>query len=199
VADWDRIAPTLEGELVRVEPLDRRHAAGLRAAADDPEIWRWIPVDAGASDEAFDQWFEAALAASAAGEEAAFAIIDRATGTPIGSTRFGALRPEHRGLEIGWTWLARHAWRTGANTETKLLLLGYAFGELDCIRVELKTDALNERSREAITGIGAQFEGVFRSHMLVRDGVIRDSAYYSITAADWPAVQGALRARLASH
>jgi RimJ/RimL family protein N-acetyltransferase len=199
VASWDHLAPTLEGALVRVEPLAAHHQEALRKAADDPEVWRWISFDASASPEAFQQWFKTSLDASAAGHEAAFAIVDRSTNLPIGSSRFLALRPEHRSLEIGWTWLRQSAWRTGANTETKLLLLGYAFDELGCIRVELKTDERNERSRAAIAEIGAQFEGIFRNHMIVRDGAIRHSAYYSITNEDWPAVRAALRARLERH
>jgi RimJ/RimL family protein N-acetyltransferase len=194
---WERIAPTLEGTLVRVEPLAAAHEAGLRQAAADPQIWRWMPLDASASAAHFERWFSDALAQSAAGTEAAFVIIGRASNAVLGSTRYLALSPEHRGLEIGWTWLAPTAWRTGVNIETKLLLLGYAFETLGCVRVELKTDARNERSRAAIEGIGARFEGILRQHRVLADGTLRDSAYYSVLDSEWPAVAAALRERLA--
>jgi RimJ/RimL family protein N-acetyltransferase len=123
-------------------------------------------------------------------------VRDRVTGAPLGSTRYLALRPEHHGLEIGWTWLARGAWGTGANTETKLLLLEHAFGELGCIRVEFKTDARNERARAALAALPARFEGVFRKHMVVRGGELRDSAWYSILDDEWPEVRRGLEARV---
>ena len=112
--------------------------------------------------------------------------------TAVGSTRFLALRPEHRSLEIGWTWLAPSAWGTGANTEAKLLQLEHAFEVLGCRRVEFKTDALNERARPALAALPAEFEGIHRKHMLVRDGENRDSAWYSVVDDDWPAVRGRL-------
>jgi RimJ/RimL family protein N-acetyltransferase len=196
---WDRLGPTLEGRLVRVEPLAEAHEAELREAAGDPDIWRWLPLNAGSSPELFHDWLLDALERKEAGAEAPFVIVDRATGVAIGSTRFLALRPEHRGLEIGWTWLAPSQWRSGANVETKLLLLGYAFEQLECIRVEFKTDELNERSRAALAGIGAEFEGILRSHMIVRGDVIRDSAYYSVIAREWPNVRARLQGRLQAH
>lgn len=199
ILEWDRLAPTLEGRLVRVEPLAEEHEAELLQAAGDPEIWRWMPLNAGSSAELFHRWLLDALERKAAGEQAPFVVIDRASGAAIGSTRLLALRPEHRGLEIGWTWLEPSSWRSGANVETKLLLLGYAFEQLECIRVEFKTDQLNERSRAALAGIGAQFEGIFRSHMIVRGDVIRDSAYYSIIAREWPKVRAGLQQRLGTH
>jgi RimJ/RimL family protein N-acetyltransferase len=196
---WDPIAPVLEGTLVRVEPLDERHKAGLRAAGGDPAIWRWMPLDAGASDAQFERWWADAVEHNAARTEAVFVIVEREKDIVVGSTRYCALSPEHRALEIGWTWLAPAAWRSGINLETKLLLLGYAFEELGCIRVELKTDALNERSRAAIAGIGAQFEGIFRNNRIRADGTFRDSAYYSVIDSEWPGVAAALRGRLAAH
>ena len=119
-----------------------------------------------------------------------------ASGTPIGSSRYLELRPEHGVLEIGWTWLAPTAWGTGANVEAKLLQLGHAFERLGARRVEFKTDALNERSRAALAALPAAFEGVFRKHMLVRDGENRDSAWYAIVDDDWPAVRANLLRRL---
>ena len=115
----------------------------------------------------------------------------------VGSTRFLALRPEHGSVEIGWTWLHPSAWGTGANLEAKLLQLGHAFESWGCRRVELKTDALNDRSRGALEAIGATFEGIHRKHMLVRAGENRDSAWYSVTDDDWPSVRSHLEARLA--
>jgi RimJ/RimL family protein N-acetyltransferase len=196
VWDAEQLRRTLEGALVRLEPLREQHREPLREAASDPEIWRWMPLNASASAEMFARYFDRALER---GETEMFATIDRASGVAIGATGYHALRPEHRGLEIGGTWLRPASWRSGANVETKLLLLEHAFGELDCIRVEFKTDALNERSRKAIEGIGARYEGIFRSHMIVRVDVIRDSAYYSVIASEWPAVRRELRERLARH
>jgi RimJ/RimL family protein N-acetyltransferase len=185
----------LEGRLVVVEPLGPEHEEGLSVAAADPEVWRWLSVP-GYRPEVFAQWFEETLAAADEGREIPYAIVLRETGEPVGSSRYLTLRPEHRGLEIGWTWHAPTVWGTGANVETKLLLLGQAFELLGCMRVEFKTDARNERSRAALAALPAQFEGVFRKHMLVRDGELRDSAYYAITDDDWPAVKDALTARL---
>jgi RimJ/RimL family protein N-acetyltransferase len=117
----------------------------------------------------------------------------------VGSTRYLTLRPEHAGLEIGSTWYRRDLWGTGVNVESKLLLLEHAFERLGCRRVEFKTDARNERSRAALAALPAQFEGVFRKHMLVRGGERRDSAYYSIVDDEWPAVRASLEHRLAER
>src|ERR671917_979350 len=193
---WKNLTSVLEGDIVRLEPLARRHEERLFEAAHDERVWRWMHYDAGESRETFHSWLEDALAASSAGTEAAFATVDAATGEPVGSTRYLALRPEHRGLEIGWTWLAPSHWRTGANVEAKLLMLEHAFERLGCMRVELKTDRRNERSRRAMEALPARFEGVFRKHMLLPDGTVRDSAYYSIVDEDWPEVRANLRRRL---
>jgi RimJ/RimL family protein N-acetyltransferase len=186
----------LEGKIVRLEPLARRHEKGLFEAARDERVWRWMPYDAGGSRQKFHAWLEDALAASAAGTEAAFATVDAGTGEPVGSTRYLSLRPEHRGLEIGWTWLAPAHWQTGANVEAKLMMLEHAFQRLGCLRVEFKTDSRNERSRAALAALPAQFEGIFRKHMLVRGGERRDSAYYSIIDDEWPEVRGNLMRRI---
>lgn len=193
---WERIAPRLEGELVVVEPLAPEHEDGLWNAANDERIWTWMPVNAIESRETFAAWFAEALERTAAGLDQAFVVLDARSGSPLGSTRYLALRPEHRGLEIGWTWLSSKAWGTGANVEAKLLLMGHAFDELGCMRVEFKTDALNERSRAALEALPARFEGIFRKHMLVRDGALRDSAWYAVTDEEWPAVRQNLRERL---
>ena len=193
---WEGIAPRLEGAVVVVEPLAPVHEDGLWEAAFDPSVWRWMPVNAIESRETFAAWFAEAVERTAAGLDQAFAVLDAGTGAPLGSTRYLALRPEHRGLEIGWTWLSVDAWGTGANVEAKLLLMGHAFDDLGCIRVEFKTDALNERSRGALEALPARFEGIFRKHMVVRDGALRDSAWYSVTDEEWPAVRQNLLDRL---
>jgi RimJ/RimL family protein N-acetyltransferase len=193
---WKNLASVMEGEIVRLEPLAYRHEEGLFEVAQDGRIWRWMPYDPGGSRESFSAWFGDALAASSAGTEAAFATVDVATGEPVGSTRYLALRPEHRGLEIGWTWLAPARWQTGANVEAKLLMLDHAFERLGCLRVEFKTDSRNERSRAALAALPARFEGIFRKHMLVRDGERRDSAYYSIVDDEWPEVRENLSRRI---
>ena len=193
---WENLESVLEGGIVRLEPLARRHEQGLFEAAQDERIWRWMPYDASASPETFHAWLEDALAASESETEGAFATVEAGTGEPVGSTRYLALRPEHRVLEIGWTWLAPAYWQTGANVEAKMLMLEHAFERLGCLRVEFKTDSRNERSRAALAALPAQFEGIFRKHMLVRGGERRDSAYYSIIDDEWPKVRDNLRRRI---
>lgn len=135
-----------------------------------------------------------ALAAAAAGTEIPLVSIGHKG--IIGSTRYLALRPEHRSVEIGWTWLQPSAWGTGANAEAKLLQLEHAFEKFGCRRVEFKTDALNERARAALEALGATFEGIQRKHMLVRDGESRDSAWYAVVDDDWPRVRALVEERL---
>ncbi len=187
--------PTLEGRIVRLEPLAAAHADDLWEASRDPRVWRWLPIVQPQAREEWSDWMNGALERTTAGIELAFATVLRATGRPVGSTRYLALRPEHRSLEIGWTWLAPSAWGTGANAEAKLLQLEHAFDVLGCRRVEFKTDARNERARAALAGLPARFEGIHRRHMLVRDGVNRDSAWYSVVDDEWPDVRAELRAR----
>jgi len=194
---WDELTTCLEGQIVVLEPLQAHHEERLWAASRHPEIWTWtIPV--GESREFFDRWFQTSLALTEDRAECVFATIDRSSGEVIGSTRLHTLRPEHRGLEIGATWLVPAAWRTGANTEAKLLMLEHAFERLGCMRVEFKTDARNERSRAAIEALPAQFEGIFRKHMLIPGIGVRDSAYYSVIDDDWPEVRANLERRLAA-
>ena len=188
----------LEGERVRLEPLSRRHLVGLAEIAFDTAIWRWTiarPTDL----VGLEAWLEGALANLAAGTEMPFATIERTSGRPIGSSRFLNISPENRRLEIGWTWLATASQRTGANREVKLLQLTHAFETLGANRVEFKTDSRNERSRAALLGIGAVFEGVFRNHVIMPDGPLRHSAWYSVTVEDWPAVQARLAGLLAER
>ena len=149
------------------------------------------------SEGAFGRWFETRLERSRAASEWCFVTRSSGTHELIGSSSYLNPRPEHDGLEIGWTWLRRSAWRTGANVEAKLLMLEYAFETLGCMRVEFKTDARNERSREALAALPATFEGVFRKHMLVPGVGVRDSAYFSIVDEEWPAMRSNLERRLA--
>jgi N-acetyltransferase len=188
---------TLEGSIVRMEPLASRHFDDLLRVAIDPALWRW--TIARPQDEAgFRQWFDTALANAADGTEQPFATIDKPSGRAVGSSRFLSIVPEHRRLEIGWTWVASAFQRSGVNREAKLLQLSHAFETLGANRVEFKTHAANERSRTALAGIGATFEGVFRSHMIMPDGSLRDSAYFSVIAEEWPAVRAALETDLAT-
>jgi RimJ/RimL family protein N-acetyltransferase len=187
-------APTLEGRLVRLQPLERRHADGLWKASRDPRTWRWLSIAQPATRAELDAWVDDALRAAGAGAEIPLVTISHKR--VVGSTRFLALRPEHRSLEVGWTWLHPDAWGTGVNVEAKLLMLRHAFETWRCRRVELKTDARNVRSRGAMEAMGATFEGIHRKHMLVRDGENRDSAWYSVLDDEWPAVERGLRQRL---
>jgi RimJ/RimL family protein N-acetyltransferase len=186
----------LEGERVRLEPLELSHVPRLAEVALDPALWQWTlarPTD----ETGLRAWAEAAIASREAGTELPFVTLEAATGRPIGSSRYLNIVPEHRRLEIGWTWVGRAWQRTGANREAKLLMLGHAFDVLGCRRVEFKTDSLNAPSRTALLGIGAQFEGVFRNHMVMPDGRMRHSAWYSVIDEEWPAVRAGLERSLA--
>jgi N-acetyltransferase len=188
-----------EGELAIVEPLSAEHEDDLVQAASEPELFAWMPVDMASSRDALRDWLTTTLSAAQAEREVPFAILDARTGSAVGSTRFLELRFEHLRAEIGWTWLARSAWSTGINVETKLMLLRQAFDEAGLRRVEFKTDARNERSRGALEALGASFEGVLRKHMVVRDGGVRDSAYYSVIDDEWPALRSQLLRRVGEH
>ena len=184
---WERLPKRLEGRLVTLETLGPEHEDGLRSAGGDPEVWRWMRV----SD--VDTWLRLMLA----GTDYAFAILQN--GVPVGSSSYLAIVPEHCRLEIGNTWMSPSTWGTGANVEAKYLLMRHAFEELGCMRVEFKTDAKNDRARAALAALPAQFEGIHRNHMLVRDNVRRDSAWYSVIDDNWPEVKGALERRLAGR
>jgi len=185
----------LEGELVVLEPLADSHGDELFEAAQAPETFQWL-AHIGRDRQYFDYWLELTLTNAAEGREGPFAIRRQADGRLVGSSRYMAVRPADRALEIGWTWFNPSAWRTGINLETKLLMLGRAFDDLECVRVEFKTDARNERSRNAIAALPAQFEGVLRNHMIVPDVGQRDSAYYSVIDREWPEVRANLERRL---
>lgn len=185
----------LRGQRVRLEPLTLEHVPALAEVAFDPALWQWTL--ARPTDEAgLRAWAEAAIAGRDAGTELPFVTVDAATDRPIGSSRYLNVVLEHRRLEIGWTWVGTAFQRTGANREAKLLQLTHAFETLGANRVEFKTDARNERSRTALLGIGATFEGIFRSHMIMPWGPLRDSAYFSVVGTEWPAVKARLQAKL---
>lgn len=186
----------LYGEHVRIEPLDPRHAPDLLAAANDDEIWRYMPVPRPADLAAMHDIIERAWKAAANGDEIPFAIIDDKTDRAVGSTRFLEIRRVDRAVEIGWTWLGTAAQRTAINTEAKFLLLRHLFDDLGAMRVQLKTDGRNLRSQEAIARIGATREGTLRRHRLTWDGVYRDTVYYSVIEPEWPEVKQRLQGRL---
>jgi RimJ/RimL family protein N-acetyltransferase len=178
------------GRIVRVEPIAERHREGLRAAAErEPQIHRFTNMYS----LGFERWFDTALASET---EVPFVVL--VDGREVGSSRYLNIVPEHRRAEIGWTWLERPQWGTGANLETKLLLLENAFERAGLMRVEFKTDARNLRVRGALLGIGASFEGIFRKHMVLPDS-IRDSAWYAITDDEWPAAKQLLQAKIDKH
>ena len=188
----------LEGHHVRLEPLTKAHLSGLAEIGLDEELWRWIPTQVRTAEE-MAAYIETALQEQKRGVSLPFAILEKASGRVIGSTRYGNIdRPHHR-VEIGWTWVAREWQRTSVNTEAKYLLLRHAFESLGCIRVELKTDSLNEKSRAAILRIGAQQEGILRNHMITASGRIRHTVYFSIVDSEWPAVKARLESRLNSN
>ncbi|HEV8129546.1 MAG TPA: GNAT family protein [Candidatus Eisenbacteria bacterium] len=180
---------TLEGQRVRMEPLSlERHFDGLLAIGTDPELWKWTLGVVETADD-LRRYLGEALREQSEGRSLPFATIDRATGTIVGCTRFGNIEPRHRKAEIGWTWVGRAYQRTYVNTEAKYLMLRHAFETWDCIRVELKTNVLNRRSRDAMLRIGATEEGILRSHAISDRGTVRDTVYYSILASEWPAVR----------
>ena len=186
---------TLEGQRVRLEPLEQRHLPGLRLAIADGKLWE-IPVTFVPHPDNLRSFLDAADTAFQAATELAFATIDRQSGKVFGSTRFRCIEATHRRLEIGFTFLAASSQRTHVNTEAKYLMLCHAFETLECNRVELLTDERNSKSRNAIQRIGAKEEGILRSHMVMRDGFIRNSVMYSIIASEWPSIKAALQAKI---
>lgn len=186
----------LEGRYIRLEPLSLDHYAALYEVAFDDDIWRWTTTMI-QTPEDLRAYIEIALKWQSEGHALPFATIEKDSGRVVGSTRFGNIERAHRRVEIGWTWIGKSWQRTPVNTEAKYLMLRHAFETWGCIRVELKTDVLNERSRKAILRIGAKEEGIFRKHMIVPGGRIRDSVYYSIVDTEWPAVKARLEEKLA--
>lgn len=191
------LAPVvLEGRVVRLEPLTLDHVDALSAVGLDPSLWALTTIRVNDSDD-MRRYVQTALDEQRAGTALPFATIARATGTVVGTTRFGSAVHEHARVEIGWTWIAPPWQRTAVNTEAKYLMLRHAFEVLKIRRVELKTSALNARSRAAILRIGATEEGTLRKHMINADGSARDSVYFSVTDDEWPRVRTRLEAMLA--
>jgi RimJ/RimL family protein N-acetyltransferase len=193
----DPIPVTLDGNHVRLEPLSLGHAEGLLEAGAEPLTWKYLTVPQPRTLDEMQSWICAALEMQAGGSQLPFAVIRKSDGKVMGTTRYLDIRSNDLGLEIGWTWYAPEAQRTAVNTECKYLLLAHAFETLGCIRVQLKTDALNERSRRAIERIGAKFEGVLRNYQRYWHGGLRDTAMYAMTDADWPEAKRALEEMLA--
>jgi RimJ/RimL family protein N-acetyltransferase len=191
-------AVTLEGRFVRLEPLALTHIDALAAVGLDPDLWKWTTTSLRTPEE-MREYVQSAIDDRAARRALPFATIECATGTAIGCTRFANISIPDRRVEIGWTWVAGPWQRTPVNTEAKLLMLRHAFEALGCIRVELKTDRLNERSRNAIKRIGGVEEGILRQHMITASGRLRDTVYYSILDTEWPGVRDRLEARLVSR
>lgn len=194
-----RVEPVvLEGRNVRLEPLTMAHLDALVAVGLDPTLWQYT-LTRNLTPDDMRRYVESALAERHAGHALPFATVERRSGVVVGSTRFGAIEPSHRRVEIGWTWIAPAWQRTVMNTEAKYLMLGHAFDVWGCQRVELKTSSTNERSQRAIARIGGTKEGVFRKHMINADGTPRDSVYYSIIDDDWPAIRARLEAMMAAY
>jgi RimJ/RimL family protein N-acetyltransferase len=190
---------TLEGSAVRLEPIRREHAALFWEVAktDVEDIFRWIPYVVKTRED-FQRIVDKAFQEQERGESVVFATVERRSGNVIGSTRFMNIDRANRRVEIGSTWIATAWQRTAINTEAKCLMLRHAFEVWGCVRVELKTDALNEKSRNAILRMGAKEEGILRRHVVTWTGRIRDSVYFSILDSEWPAVKARLEKRIHS-
>jgi RimJ/RimL family protein N-acetyltransferase len=181
---------TLEGSVVRLEPIRRQHAELFWDVAknDLDDIFRWIPYEMKTRED-FQTLIDKALAEQERGESVVFATVERTSGQTIGSTRFMNIDRANRRVEIGSTWIAPPWQRTAVNTEAKYLMLRHAFEVWGCMRVELKTDALNHKSRNAILRTGAKEEGTLRRHTLTWTGRVRDTVYFSILDNEWPEVK----------
>lgn len=200
LAELCRTRLVLEAEHVRLEPLTLVHVPGLFAIGQDEEIWRWLYSAPPANVDEMRAWVADALEAQSRGGELPFAVVEQASGTVIGTTRYMGINAAHRQLEIGWTWYGRAYWGTSVNPECKYLLLRHAFESLECIRVQFATDSRNERSQRAIERIGATREGVLRSNRIVpKDGYHRSSVLYSIIDDEWPEVKARLESLLSGE
>jgi len=186
---------TLQGRHIRLEPLTLNHLDDLCEIGLDPELWRWIPTPVRSRDDMLD-YMRLALEWQTDGTALPFATVEQSTGKVVGSTRYMNIDKPNRHVEIGSTWIGRPWQRTVVNTEAKYLMLRHAFETLGCFRVELKTDVLNQQSRNAILRIGAIQEGIFRKHVLCADGRLRDSVYFSVVDSEWPGVKARLEEKL---
>jgi RimJ/RimL family protein N-acetyltransferase len=183
---------TLTGRFVRLEPLSEAHVPDLAAVGQDDSIWAYIPYLPVHSQADMLAWVRELLARQARGTDLPFAVVLRESGRAIGASRYLDIQLAYRAVEIGGTWYGRAFQRTAVNTESKYLMLSHAFDDLGCVRVQLKTDLRNERSQRAIERLGAVREGVLRHNMIMPDGHLRDSVYYSILAEEWPGVKARL-------
>lgn len=188
-------AVTLENDFVRLEPIEERHREILRAAGNDPDLWRFAVVNQHNSD--FDAWMESHLAATACGVDLTFVIFDKASGACAGSSSYLSISLPHKKVEIGSTWYPKRFWAGRVNPASKRALMAHGFETLGFNRIELKLDAANSRSWKAVERLGAKHEGVHRHHMVMPDGRLRDTAWFSVLKAEWPAVRAGLDARLA--
>lgn len=189
------IAVPLNAFGVALQPLEERHRTGLAAAGNDPSIWTYLPWNG--AGQGFDPWFDATLALQQNHRDAIWAVCRAEDNKVVGTTRYLNIVAPDKRVEIGGTWYARDVWASVVNPACKLMLLAHGFETLGLNRIELKTDARNERSQAAIARLGAVREGVFRRHMVLPDGHIRDTVYFSIIREEWPAVRDRLMARLA--
>ena len=187
---------TLAGKVVRLEPLTTAHITGLAVAGRDESIWKYMVYGNLSNLESMGKWVKDLLLQQAVGTDLPFTVIQNKSGKIIGATRFLNMQPRHRSLEVGGTWYAPEYQGKVVNPECKFLLLKYAFEELDCIRVQFKADMRNERSIHALEKLGAVREGVLRSHMILPNGIIRDSVYFSILDREWPDVKIRLEDRI---
>lgn len=184
----------LENEFLRLEPLAERHRAPLRAAGDDPDLWRYAIVNQHGAD--FDAWFDNRLSMMESAGDLTFAVFPSEGNAPVGSSSYLEVSLPHKRLEIGWTWYAKSVWASVVNPACKHLMMTHGFEALALNRIEFKLDATNERSYRAVERLGAVFEGVRRGHMIMPDGRIRDSAYFSVLSGEWPSVKAGLERRL---
>ena len=186
---------TLSGRHVRLEPMTFEHHDALCEIGIDPDLWRWIPTQVRSRDD-MREYIRIALQWQTDGTALPFVTVEQSSGKVIGSTRYMNIDKPNRHVEIGATWIAKPWQRTVVNTEAKYLMLKHAFETLGCHRVELKTDELNEKSRNAILRIGAKQEGIFRHHVVCWDGRLRNSVYFSVIAPEWPGVKAGLEEKL---
>ena len=186
----------LENAFVRLDPLEERHREPLREAGNDPDLWRFANVNLDNTN--FDAWIDHRLTETVKSGDLTWAVFDKASNSYAGSTSYLAVVLAHKRLEIGWTWYAKRVWAGPVNPSCKRLLLAHGFDTLGMNRMELKADARNQRSCKAMERFGAKFEGIHRSHMVRPDGRLRDTAWFSVIAEEWPGVRDGLDARLAA-
>lgn len=190
---------TLRGKFIQLEPLRKQHAPELTIAGAEAEMWKYMLYGEVTDLEKMEVWVEDILSRAVGGRELPFAVRDLASDTIVGATRFLDIRAKDHGVEIGGTWYAPSFRQTYVNPEAKYLLMRHAFETLGCIRVQFKTDSRNTRSIAAILKLGAKQDGVFRNHLILDDGVIRDSVFFSVIDSEWPGVKAGLERRLSGE